>query len=153
MPDPKALAEAIRTDLEAVGFTVTLQTEPWRPDYLGEYGSAFVKFQSYLFGTICDWATIDNFLQTFHFGYVNGKPFQDGLQDDVLNQTMIDAANAKTDAEAAALWGKAQDLLAADMPEVPLINVSPPAAAQRYVQGFVSTGTQLELLNTVWLNK
>lgn len=153
MPDPKALAEAIRTDLEAVGFTVTLKTEPWRPDYLGEYGSAFVKFQSYIFGTICDWATIDNFIQTFHFAYVNGKPFQNGLKDDLLNQTMIDAANAKTDTEAAALWGKAQDLLFNDMPEVPLINVSPPAAAQKYVQGFVPTGLQLEELNTVWLNK
>jgi hypothetical protein len=39
------------------------------------------------------------------------------------------------------------------MPTVPLLNAKLPAAARRYVVGFVGSGNQVEPLSSVWLNK
>ena len=36
MPDPKGLAEAIASDLEAVGFTINFKTAGWRTGYLAD---------------------------------------------------------------------------------------------------------------------
>ena len=64
------------------------------------------------------------------------------------------AAEAATDdATAKSLWEKAQDMIRADMPTVPIVNSTPPAAAAAYVKGFVGSGNLTEILNTVWLDK
>jgi len=39
------------------------------------------------------------------------------------------------------------------MPTVPLMSVKLPAAARKYVMGFVGSGNHAEIFNTVWLNK
>jgi peptide/nickel transport system substrate-binding protein len=62
---------------------------------------------------------------------------------------MMDAMSAPNEAAARANWERAQDLLATDMPTVPLVHSAPPAVAQKYVNGFVPSGTVTELLNTV----
>jgi peptide/nickel transport system substrate-binding protein len=152
MPDPKGIFEAISRDLEAVGFTVVPHTETWRPDYLDhEYAG---NFEMWLLGWTCDWAGPDNFLKTAFFGYVKGVPSTEfAYKNDELEKTMNDALAATDDATAKSLWEHAQDLLRADMPTVPLINSTPPAAAQAYVKGFVGSGGLNEYLNTVWLDK
>ena len=61
MPDPKGLAEAIATDLEAVGFTVTFHTAGWRTGYLAD--EAVGKYPMWLLGWTCDWPGPDNFLE------------------------------------------------------------------------------------------
>ena len=61
MPDPKGLAEAIASDLEAVGFTVNFKTAGWRTGYLKD--EAVGKYQMWLLGWTCDWAGPDNFLE------------------------------------------------------------------------------------------
>jgi ABC-type transport system substrate-binding protein len=63
------------------------------------------------------------------------------------------AEAATTDAAAKTLWEKAQDLIRVDMPTVPLVNSTPPAAGAAYVKGFVGSGNLTEILNTVWLDK
>ena len=152
MPDPKGIFEAITRDLEAVGFTIVPHTETWRPDYLDhEYAG---NFEMWLLGWTCDWAGPDNFLKTAFFGYVDGAPSPEfDYKNDELEKTMNDALAATDEATAKTLWEKAQDLLRADLPTVPLINSTPPAAAQAYVKGFVGSGGLNELLNTVWLDK
>jgi peptide/nickel transport system substrate-binding protein len=152
MPDPKGIFQAIQTNLEAVGFTVRPHTDTWSPTYLdNEYGG---KYEVFLIGWTCDWAGPDNFLKTAFFGYVNGKPSTEfGYKNDVLNKTMNDALAATDDATAKTLWEKAQDLIAADLPTVPLVNSTPPAVAQAYVKGFVGAGNLTELMNSVWIDK
>lgn len=152
MPDPKGLFEAITRDLEAVGFKIVPHTETWSPDYLDhEYAG---NFEMWLLGWTCDWAGADNFLKTAFFGYVDGKPSPEfAYKNDELEKTMNDALAATDEATAKTLWEHAQDLLKADLPTVPLVNSTPPAAAQAYVKGFVGSGALNEYLNSVWLDK
>jgi peptide/nickel transport system substrate-binding protein len=152
MPDPKGIFEAITRDLEAVGFTIVPHTETFRPDFLDhEYAG---NFEMWILGWTCDWAGPDNFLKTAFFGYVEGEPSTEfAYKNDELEKTMNDALAATDEATAKQLWEKAQDLLRADLPTVPLINSTPPAAAQAYVKGFVGSGGLNEYLNSVWLDK
>lgn len=152
MPDPKGIFEAITSDLEAVGFTIVPHTETWRPDYLDhEYAG---NFEMWLLGWTCDWAGPDNFLKTAFFGYVDGEPSTEfAYRNDELEETMNEALAATDEATAKALWEKAQDLIRADMPTVPLVNSTPPAAARADVKGFVGSGNLTEYFNTVWLDR
>jgi peptide/nickel transport system substrate-binding protein len=152
MPDPKGIFEAITGDLEAVGFKIVPHTETWRPDYLDhEYAG---NFEMWLLGWTCDWSGPDNFLKTAFFGYVDGAPSPEfAYKNDDLEKTMNDALAATDEATAKSLWEHAQDLLAADLPTVPLINSTPPAAASVDVKDFVGNGALTEFFNTVWLDR
>lgn len=152
MPDPKGIFEAIISDLEAAGFKIVPHSETWRPDYLDdEYAG---KFEMWLLGWTCDWAAPDNFLKTAFFGYVDGKPSTEfEYKNDDVEKTMNDALAATDEATAQSLWEKAQDLVRADLPTVPLINSTPPAAARADVKGFVGSGALNEYFNTVWLDR
>ncbi len=152
MPDPKGLAEAIARDLEAVGFQITFKTEGWRTGYLAD--EAVGKFPMWLLGWTCDWAGPDNFLVTAFFHFDGGKPnaeFAYGPPE--LKAAFDEALAATSDAAAKAAWEKAQDILARDLPTVPLVNSKPPAAAKADVKGFVGAGNLQELFNSVWLDR
>ncbi len=152
MPDPKGIFEAISRDLEAVGFTIKPDTATWNPDYLdAEFAG---KYEAWLIGWTCDWAGPDNFLRTAFFNYVDGKPSTEfAYKNDELNKTMADALAATDEATAKTLWEKAQDLIRADIPTVPLVSSTPPAAARADVKGFVGSGGLNEYLNSVWLDR
>ena len=151
MPDPKGLFEAIQRDLEAAGFTVKPHTATWSPDYLD--AESVGDYQMWLIGWTCDWAGPDNFITTF-FGYKDGKPNPEfGYKNDETDKTMRDALAATDEATQKTLWEKAQDLLGADLPTVPLLHSTPPAAAQSYVKGIVGSGALNEYFNTAWLDK
>jgi ABC-type transport system substrate-binding protein len=62
-------------------------------------------------------------------------------------ESAVDAATAKVQ------WQKAQDLIRADMPTVPLLDVGLPAGAAKYVVGYVGSGLGTANLSSVWLNK
>ena len=152
MPDPKGIFQKLSSDLEAVGFKPTPQTKPWREGYLKEEATG--KYPMWLIGWTCDWAGPDNFLDTAFFNYQSGKPNPEfAYKNDELNKTMKDAEAATDDATAKSLWEKAQDMIRADLPTIPLVNSTPPAAAKAYVKGFVGSGNLTEIFNTVWLDK
>jgi peptide/nickel transport system substrate-binding protein len=152
MPDPKALATAIASDLQAVGFTVNLKTEDWHGGYVKDATNG--NLPMFLFGWTCDWAGADNFLYTAWFGYQGGKPnAQFGWANDQANALMLKALQEPTVDAANADWGQVQDLLAADMPTVPIVNSTPPGAFTSKVKGFVGSGNAIEYFNTVTLTK
>lgn len=154
MPDPKGEFEAIQRDLEAAGFKPTPKTAPWRPDYLAAESRG--DYPMWLIGWNCDWLGIDNFLYTALFGY-RGDPLgpnpEFGYKNDAMNQAMLDALAATDEAGQAANWLKAQQLIAADYPTVPIVSGKTPSAGQVYVKGFVPSPTLLELFTDVWLDK
>jgi peptide/nickel transport system substrate-binding protein len=152
MPDPKGIAQAIAQDLQAIGFTVTLKTEDWHGGYVSDATGG--KFSLYLFGWTCDWAGADNFLYTAWFGYQDGKPnLQFGWKNDAANNLMLKALAEPTVDAANADWGQVQDLLATDLPVVPIVNSTPPGALTSKVHGFVGASNGIEYFNTVWLSK
>jgi peptide/nickel transport system substrate-binding protein len=96
----------------------------------------------------------DNFLDTAFFHYSGGKPSPEfAYKNDQLNSVMNQALAATDPAQVNTLWQQAQDLIAADLPTVPLVNSTPPGAMQSYVEGFVGSGNLTEEFNSVWLNK
>ncbi len=150
MPDPKNEAAAIANDLQAVGFTVNLKTEDWGTSYVTDATNG--KFPAYMFGWICDWAGADDYLSVAWFGYQNGQPnAQFHYANPTLNDVMQKALSAPTEDQANQYWGQAQDILAADMPEIPLSSAKTPGAYDSKVQGFVPQGGVMEYLNSVWL--
>jgi peptide/nickel transport system substrate-binding protein len=154
MPDPKGMFEAILRDLEAVGFKPNPKTAPWRPDYLAAESTG--KYPMWLIGWNCDYAGIDNYINTAWFGY-RGDPYGPNVEfaykNDEMNQAIVDALKASDEAGQAAAWAKAQDLLRADMPAVPLASSKTPAGIQAYVKGLTPSPTMYEILTDVWLDK
>ena len=154
MPDPKGEFEAILRDLEAVGFKPNPKTAPWRPDYLA--AESIGTYPAWLIGWNCDWLGIDNFLYTAFFGY-RGDPLAPNPEfayaNDAMNQAMVDALKATDEAGQRTGWEKAQDLILADMPAVPLAAGKTPTAAAAYVKGFIPSPTVLEVFTDVWLDK
>ena len=153
MPDPKGLAEAIASDLEAVGFKITFKNAGWRTGYLRD--EAVGKYPMWLLGWTCDWPGPDNFLNTafFHPGE-GGKPNPEFAYGPKALFDDFDAgAVAADDAAAKAAWEKAQDQLAKDLPDVPLVHSKPPAAASADVKGFLGAGNLNEPFFSVWLDR
>ena len=152
MPDPKGIAQAIAQDLQAIGFTVNFKTEDWGTGYVDDATAG--KFPFYLFGWTCDWAGADNFLYTAWFGYQNGQPNpQFHWANDQANALMLKAL-AEPSADAAnGDWGQVQDLVAQDLPMVPIVNSTPPGAYTSKVHGFVGASNGIEYFNTVTLSK
>ncbi len=152
MPDPKGLFEAISSDLEAAGFTVNPNTSTWSPDYLDAESAG--KYEAWLIGWTCDWASADNFLQTAFFGYRNGKANPEyAYTNDKLAEVMGQALASTDEAVATDLWNQAQDLVAADLPTIPLIHSTPPAAAAAKVKGITGSGALNEYFNTAWIDE
>jgi peptide/nickel transport system substrate-binding protein len=150
MPDPKNEAQAIAQDLTAAGFAVSLKTEDWHGGYVSDATNGDLPM--FLFGWTCDWAGADNFLNTAFFGYSGGKPNpQFGYQNDQMNTLFGQALQAPTVDAANALWGQAQDLIAADLPTIPIVNSTPPGAYTSKIHGFVGAGNAIEYFNTVWI--
>ena len=150
MPDPKGLAEAIATDLEAAGFTVEFQTAGWRTGYLADEAEG--KYPMWLLGWTCDWAGPDNFLNTAFFhpdGTAPNKEFAYGPP--ALFDAFGRGLTAPSEEDQRAAWEEAQDILAADLPTVPLVNSEPRAAGKASIRGFTGAGNLNELFNTVWL--
>jgi peptide/nickel transport system substrate-binding protein len=151
LPDPEGLAQAIARDLDAAGFTVHLKGEAYSPNYLADEAAG--KLPMWIKSQSCRWAGPDDFLYSA-FRYTKDLPSaMFNYKNDELNTVMTAALTATTATAANADWQKAQDLIAADMPTVPLLSSKLPAGAQRYVMGFVGSGNQTEVLNTVWLSK
>jgi peptide/nickel transport system substrate-binding protein len=152
MPDPKGIAQAIATDLQTIGFTVNFKTEDWGNGYVDDATAG--KFPLYLFGWTCDWAGADNFLYTAWFGYQNGQPNpQFAWKNDQANNLMLKALAEPTEDAANADWGQVQDLVAQDLPMVPIVNSTPPGAFTSKVHGFVGASNGIEYFNTVTLSK
>jgi peptide/nickel transport system substrate-binding protein len=152
MPDPKGLAQAIATNLEAVGFKVDFGTAGWHAGYLTD--EAVGTFPMWLLGWTCDWAGPDNFLDTAFFRFNGTKPNDEfAYGTPALLAAFQKGESATDDATAGAAWSDAQDILAKDLPTIPLVNSQPPAAAKADVKGFIGAGNLTEFFNTVWLDR
>jgi peptide/nickel transport system substrate-binding protein len=149
LTDAKALATAVAADLSAIGFSVNVKTEA---SFAVDVASG--KLPMWISSQSCGWDSADYFLNTAFFHYVSGAPSPEfSYSNDTLNATMTAALSATDEATVKAAWQKAQDLVAADMPTVPLLNAKLPAASRSFVRGVVGSGKMVEVLTSVWLDK
>ena len=93
MPDPSANFQAMKSDLEAAGFTVNAQSAPWNPDYLAKVDSGETGLR--LLGWNGDFADPDNFIGTF---FRTKQPAWGPLEESIYSD--LEAARTETDLEA-----------------------------------------------------
>lgn len=145
MPDPTANFQAIKADLEAVGFRVTPKSAPWSPDYLSTVQSG--NAQAYLYGWTGDFADPDNFIGTFfrqrqpEWGFDNPK-----IRGD-LEKARVETDQGRRTTE----YQQINDEIMEFLPGLPYVHTKPALAFASNVRGFVPSPVQQELFSTVTL--
>ena len=151
MPSPEDTFAVIRSQLEAVGITITPVAAKWSPDYLdmiqGDKGVD--KHDLHLLGWTGDYNDPDNFIGVFfgrkssEWGFTNQKLFGD-----------LAAARAlPTRAEQIAKYKMINAEIADYAPGVPLAHPAPSLAFSKGVQGYVPSPVQNEVWNTLTVTR
>ncbi len=128
---PKPVAEAFAAQLADVGIQVELKTEDWGA-YLDNV-DAGKKNGMWMLGWTGDYADPNNFLYVF-FGPT--AETQQGYKNDTLIDTLNKAGSATTRDESAALFAQANDIIAQDVPRIPIVHAPPVYAATKAVSGW-----------------
>ncbi len=145
MPDPTANFEAFKADLEAVGFTVTPKTAPWRGGYLDDVNGG--NAQVYLLGWTGDFGDPDNFIGTFFrtpqavWGFDN---------QDIFDQ-LTTARDTSDPAKRTALYEEANRTIMDFLPGLPYVHTQPALAFAPGVSGYVPSPVSIESFSNVTL--
>jgi peptide/nickel transport system substrate-binding protein len=151
MPDPKRNFEAFRASLEQSGFTVTPESAPWNPDYLGnaDEGNYMIR----LLGWTGDYGDADNFIGTFFQSPQKawGTDKSDEMKpvQDLLNQAEIET----DEAERERLYQEANRMIMEILPGVPYAHSRPALAFAANVQGYIPSPTTNESFATVTISE
>lgn len=129
MPDPQSLAETFKSDLEAVGFEVTLTGRPWSPDFLG--GIRNGEAMMYIVGLLPDMADPSNFMSLMDAGAGRWGTMPEDLIDD------INAAEAAPEEEREQLYRDLNARVMEEAPMVPFVHAPTHLAFRPGVSGFV----------------
>jgi peptide/nickel transport system substrate-binding protein len=149
MPNPQALYDAIRADLEEVGVTVDVVSASWNGGYLDNVTAG--KYDAYLLGWTGDYDAAFNFIGTF-FGNLKENdfgtevmPWGKQLSED------LQAADAIVDeAERAAAFEKInQQIMEEYLPGLPISHSPPALVVGPDVEGLIASPLTAEEFNTV----
>jgi peptide/nickel transport system substrate-binding protein len=149
MPDPQALYEAIRTNLEDVGITVEVKTASWNGGYLDNVTAG--KYDAYLLGWTGDYDSAFNFIGTF-FGNLNSNDFGTKAYPwgDDLAQDLQDAdAIVDEEERAAAFETINQQIMEEYLPGLPISHSPPALVVGPGVDGLVQSPLTAEVFDTV----
>ncbi|MDQ1293586.1 MAG: peptide/nickel transport system substrate-binding protein [Actinomycetota bacterium] len=146
LPDPAAVFQLVKGDLEKAGFTVTTKSAPWTPEYLDVVQSG--KAQMYLLGWAADYGDPDNFIGTF---------FQKSMPEWGFNNpeltALLDRAEALTNRDRRIeAYQEANRKIMEFVPGVPFVHTQQALAFRTEVQGFVPSPVQNEDFATVSLS-
>ena len=152
MPDPASIFDAIRTDWEAVGITVTPKPMPWNGGYIE--GTEQGQAAAYLLGWTGDYSSPDNFIGTFFTEQSNA--FDTGNYE--FAQELTDAlvqADSEPDPDARAeLYKEINKKIADDyLPGLPISHSPPAIVVSEKVQGLVTSPLAAEDFSTVTINE
>ena len=149
MPDPQALFEAIRTNLEDVGVTVDVKTASWNGGYLDNVTAG--KYDAYLLGWTGDYDSAFNFIGTF-FGNLNSNDFGTKAYPwgETLSQDLQDADAIVDEAERAAAFETInQQIMEEYLPGLPISHSPPALVVGPGVDGLVQSPLTAEQFDTV----
>jgi peptide/nickel transport system substrate-binding protein len=145
-PDPQAIAQAIESDLRAVGIRATLRRETDWGTYLEKRNR--LEYPIWMLGWIGDTGDPDNFLYTF-FGPAPDNSWRNEAVLGLLRQ----AQRSPNLQEREQIYRLVAEVAHNEMPRVPIAHSTPPLIARSYVQGYVPNPTQTEFYNTVAVNR
>jgi len=143
MPDPAANFQAMKSDLEAAGFTVNAQSAPWNPDYLAKVDAGETGIR--LLGWNGDFADPDNFVGTF---FRTKQPAWGPLEESIYSD--LDAARQEPEVEArTALYEAANKKIMEFLPGLPYVHTKSFLVAAEGVEGLVPSPVSNEIFAPV----
>lgn len=146
MPEPKKIAILIAESLRSIGIEAELVSKKWEI-YLKETKEG--KHPMCLLGWTADVADADNFLYVLlgkdNIGSTNVSRY---ANEEVLD-LLLRAQSAIKDSERAALYRKAQEIIYAENPIVPLVYADQLMAYRKDVKGFYLHATGRKDFDTV----
>jgi peptide/nickel transport system substrate-binding protein len=150
MPDPLKIAEAIQSDLKAVGIDASLHTVEWGT-YLDQ--TQHGKHEMCLMGWTGDNGDPDNFLYVLLDKEATRVPAQNVAfyRSDPLHDLLVRAQEVSDVAERTALYEQAQQIVHDDAPWVPLAHMTQLAAFDHRVHGYLLNPTGKVRFRKVWI--
>ena len=150
MPDPQKIAEAIQSDLKAVGIDAKLQTAEWGTYLdLTQHG----RHDMCLMGWTGDNGDPDNFLYVLLDKEATRIPAQNiaFYRSDPLHELLVQAQQESDIAKRTALYEHAQQIVHDDAPWVPLAHMTQLTALDKRVHGYTLNPTGKVRLRHVWI--
>ncbi len=149
IPQGQKIAEAIRTDLAAVGIEVEIATFDW-DIYLEQAEKG--EHDMILMGWTGDNGDPDNFIYTLldKDNAVKGSSSNYAFyKNNQVHDLLIRAQREINRDNRSALYRQAQAIIHEDAPWVPLVHSTQPLVLMKYVRGYNPHPTGMEQLNTV----
>ncbi|AZI57116.1 ABC transporter substrate-binding protein [Nakamurella antarctica] len=149
MPNPSAVFQAFKADLEAVGVKVNETSKPWNGGYLD--GVEAQSADLFLLGWTGDYATPDNFIGTFFTKAKNRFGTADYPWGTTLSNELI-AADAEADTpKRVAMYADIDKKLMSDyLPALPISHSPPALVVAGNVKGMVASPLTDEHFSTVY---
>ncbi len=144
MPTPEETFVALRSQLEAVGITITPVADQWSPNYLDRVtGSA--DHGIHLLGWTGDYNDTDNFVGVF-FGK---KTDEWGFDNQELFSALTEARGIPTREEQTPAYEEINRMVMEFLPGVPIAHPVPSLAFAPEVEGYQTSPVQDEVWNKV----
>ncbi|MCX6090246.1 MAG: ABC transporter substrate-binding protein [Candidatus Atribacteria bacterium] len=153
MYDPQKIAEAIQADLAAVGIKAKIYSVEWGT-YLQDTEAG--KHPMCLMGWTGDNGDPDNFIYVLLdkdaaiVGTAGNVAF---YRNDALHNLLIKAQRTYDQAERTTLYQKAQEIVHADVPWVPIAHAKVFMVFKKNIMGYIMYPTERKFFNTVWIEK
>ncbi len=150
MPDPLKVAEAIQSDLKAIGVDATLKTLEWGT-YLDQVQHG--KHAMCLLGWTGDNGDPDNFLYVLLGKASTRLPAQNVAfyRSDEVDALLLKAQQESDVAQRTALYEQAQALIHRDAPWLPIAHMTQLVGFRRNVHGYPMHPTGKVRFRTVWI--
>lgn len=147
MPDPSAMYDAMKANLEEIGITVETVTDPW-----GSYlDKAYTEYDAYFLGWTGDFNSVDNFLASF-FGNLENNRFATNLQDfgPDLSAALVEADGIVDEAERTAAYEELNRKIMEEwLPGLPISHSPPAIVVSGDVEGLIASPLTAERFDTI----
>lgn len=141
MPNGQKVAEALQADFEKIGVKANIVTMEWAT-YLEKVQAG--ESSLFMLGWTGDNGDADNFLYTLLDKDAIGSNNYSRYANEEVHKLLLDAQAETDEAKRAELYKKAQEIIHADAPWVPLAHSTPLLAGKSTIEGFFPhpTGSQ-----------
>ncbi|WP_211747051.1 ABC transporter substrate-binding protein [Paenibacillus sp. Marseille-Q4541] len=148
MPDGKKVAEVIQADFEKIGVKVNIESPEWAT-YLEDV-QAGEKDDIYMLGWTGDNGDPDNFIYTLLDKDAIPSNNYSYYANEELHTILVEAQQETDQDKRSDLYMKAQEIIKADAPWVPLVHTTPLLAAKANLKGYVPAPTGSESYESIY---